>query len=151
MHPCSARTAGTIWRQCLRTSSRLPGFTVTTAMTWITCFSSSNKKSTLPDGVALLPQGDGELDFHFARSIVGHRVCPGVEPGQQANAEALDVAARADAGLVLGEALLGRKPGAADVDARLGDVVLGIRAPEAGDVVDRRVELDHVHAVAVSL
>jgi hypothetical protein len=33
MQPFSARTAGTLARKCLRTSSRLPGLAVMTAMT----------------------------------------------------------------------------------------------------------------------
>src|SRR5687767_11982044 len=36
MQPFSARTAGTLARKCLSTSSRFPGFAVITAMTWIT-------------------------------------------------------------------------------------------------------------------
>jgi hypothetical protein len=63
--------------------------------------------------------------------------------------EALHVAVGADAGLVLGEALLRREPGAADVDAGLGDVVPGVGAAEARDVVDRGIELDDVDVVVV--
>src|SRR5262245_51583217 len=35
MHPFSERTAGTLARKCARISSRLPGFAVMTATTWI--------------------------------------------------------------------------------------------------------------------
>jgi len=89
------------------------------------------KISALPDRVPLFAQRDRELDFHVASGVVGHRVGVGVEPGKQAQAEALDVAVGADAGLVLDEARLGREAGAADVDAGLEDVVVRVRSAES--------------------
>jgi hypothetical protein len=103
----------------------------------------------LPHRVALFLQRDGELDFHVARRLVGHRVGVGVEPGQQPQAEALDVGVRADTRLVLGEAFLGGEAGHAHVHARLEHVAVGIGGPEAREIEHPWVELDDVDVVAM--
>src|SRR5262245_13218876 len=65
MQPFSARTAGTIWRQCFRTSSLFPGLAVMTAMTWIMLSAPSVViRSKYPSNWGLSPaQGANYLVF----------------------------------------------------------------------------------------
>src|SRR6266508_1028748 len=100
--------------------------------------------SSLPYAVSLLAQADRQLYFHFPRALVGHRIVDLVQLGQQAPAVPLHEAVRLDSRLVLVEALIGAQACHADVNARLGGIVIRVALPELRLAQHVGRKLDHV-------